>query len=118
MTSKQLKETIKKLKYFTANLVLIKDKIDNISAGEVSKQKRFFKETVIVNKLIAVHYYKILNKETLYSPEDFKFLLTKKETEGNNDMNVYFPKIEKRFLRMTPEEFNTYLEAYNELIIL
>lgn len=109
-TKAKILHTLKTLKYFSSNLKLDKDKVDKIKENNINQQKRFLRELEIVNKYLAIHCYIFLNKRTLVLPEEFKFLITKADTPF-----VEIKSINKKFPKMTMEEFDMYLEIYKEL---
>ena len=106
-----LVKLLKTLKYFNHNLRLLKDKVDLIEVGEVSKQKRLNREAEVVNKYLAIHYYKNLSEKAGITPEEFKFLITRKST----DYKVFIARLQKYFPVMSQEEFDIYIEVYNKL---
>jgi hypothetical protein len=109
-TKTKILHTIKNLKFFSGNLLLDKDKVDGIKENNVNLQKRFLRELEIVNKYLAVHCYNFLNPNTLVLPQEFRFLLTKATTPY-----VEVKSINKKFPKMSDEEFDMYLEIYKEL---
>lgn len=109
-TKTKILHTLKTLKYFSGNLLLNKDKVDTIKENNLTQQKRFLRELELVNKYLAVHCYNFLNERTLVLPPEFKFIITNATTPY-----VEIKSINKKFPRMSNEEFDMYLEIYKEL---
>lgn len=122
MTKTEIINKINNLKYFTEDLIVIKEAVEAITkeGEENNNREELYKEFVIerdvVNRLLTIERWKQWVegcKKEFYKPY-FKEVVT----NPNRLHNIYTGVIPHWGMKMTEQEFDMYAEIYEELFEL
>lgn len=119
MTKRQIKATIKNLRYFDSTLSMDEKAVQSITASNLKQQRRFMKELECVMKLFNMHIYVSL-PESYVPTENFKQIITKQEVKKiiTSEAHTAGGLIQAggfAFTALSETEFDMYLEIYKEL---